>query len=74
MSDNIKECFPTDPRYWECECEHNYIHNKTADICPLCETHQDDQPDARIHELLNCIELCQCVLDDFMQCHYFLPA
>lgn len=41
----------TTPDFWDCECEHNYIHPKTKESCPLCKTHKDDQPDSRADEV-----------------------
>jgi len=43
---------PTDPRYWDCECDTNYMHPKSEPSCPECNTRSEDQPDSRINELL----------------------
>ena len=40
-----------DNRYWDCECEHDYIHPKTLESCPICEAEQDDQPDSIAEEV-----------------------
>jgi len=42
----------TTPLYWDCECEYNYIHEKSKKpFCPVCNTHHDDQPDSRPFEV-----------------------
>jgi hypothetical protein len=42
----------TNPDYWDCECEGNYIHRKTdVQECVICETSQDDQPDSMVAEV-----------------------
>jgi len=41
-----------DPRYWDCECEHDYIHPKSMECCPKCKAWRDDQPDSRVEEVL----------------------
>jgi hypothetical protein len=41
----------TTPNYWDCECEHNYIHPKIVKECPICHTHPDKQPDSRVSEV-----------------------
>ncbi len=42
----------TDPRYWDCECEENYIHDKrVGTFCPRCRTRAQDQPDSRPEEI-----------------------
>jgi hypothetical protein len=42
----------TDPRYWDCECEENFIHdNRVGTFCPRCRTRAQDQPDSRPEEV-----------------------
>ena len=37
----------TNPNYWDCECESNYIHKKTeTKHCVKCDAHEDEQPDS----------------------------
>lgn len=36
----------TTPLYWDCECEHDFIHSKTQLTCDACGAHQDEQPDS----------------------------
>lgn len=38
--------------YWDCECEHNYIHPKTEAKCGICKAEQEHQPDSIIGEVL----------------------
>lgn len=38
--------------YWDCECEHEYIHFKTIDKCRLCDAESTSQPDSRFQEVL----------------------
>jgi len=42
----------TNPNYWDCECEHNYIHPKSKDYCAICGAVQDDQPDSHEDEVV----------------------
>ncbi len=42
----------TTEKYWDCECEHNFIHSKTQTMCHICGAVADDQPDSRINEVL----------------------
>lgn len=42
----------TDERFWDCECEHYYIHAKSIDKhCDLCGANADEQPDGRVAEI-----------------------
>ena len=55
-SDNLT--FQTTDDYWDCECEHNYIHKKTdRTICALCGTLEEDQPDSRMGEVITMLVL-----------------
>jgi len=39
--------------YWDCECLGNdYIHSKIQMLCFECGSHQDEQPDSRLDEVL----------------------
>ena len=42
----------TTMEYWDCECEHNYMHPKTETKCGICLAEQEHQPDSRIGEVL----------------------
>ena len=42
----------TDDRYWDCECENNYIHLKTNTLsCSVCGMTEDESPDSRPNEI-----------------------
>jgi hypothetical protein len=41
----------TDPGFYDCECESDYIHPK-GQVCPRCNADEDEQPDARVAELI----------------------
>jgi hypothetical protein len=41
----------TTPKYWDCECEHNYIHPKSQLSCEKCGYSQDEMPDSRVNEV-----------------------
>lgn len=43
---------PTTPKYWDCECNENYIHPFEQSTCSECGAFRDDQPDSRIIEVL----------------------
>ena len=37
----------TDDKYWDCECEHNYINKKSEkEHCGCCDTNMHEQPDS----------------------------
>jgi hypothetical protein len=38
--------------YWDCECEKEYIHLRSQEICPICKTEQEEQPNSRVIEVL----------------------
>jgi hypothetical protein len=42
----------TTPLFWDCECELNYIHPASEQVCPVCRMNQSEQPDSRITEVL----------------------
>jgi len=41
----------TNPAYWDCECEKDYIRPKSKPECFICNTCEDDQPDSRADEV-----------------------
>ena len=41
----------TDVRFWDCECDDNYIKPKTQFLCLACLMTPDDCPDSREDEL-----------------------
>lgn len=43
----------TNPYFWDCECEKDYIHRKDNEIvCNECGAHVDDQPDSIQSEVI----------------------
>ena len=50
MSDTINQ-FETNSKYWDCECEENFIHSSFKDYCPRCKKVSTDQPDSRQNEI-----------------------
>ncbi len=38
-------------RYWDCECDNNYIHPKTEPICFICGCNADNMPDSLVVEV-----------------------
>jgi len=38
-------------RYWDCECEQNYIHPKTIKQCWICGAKSSQQPDSIAEEV-----------------------
>jgi len=52
MISKVYGVIPTNPDYWDCECEHDFIHKKSdLEECVECGAHQDDQPDSMISEI-----------------------
>jgi hypothetical protein len=43
--------FYTTPLFWDCECEEDYIHPATQEVCLACNTRREDAPDARVDEV-----------------------
>ena len=44
--------FPTTSLFWDCECEHGYIHPANTPMCYGCRAVRDEQPDSRVNEVL----------------------
>lgn len=42
----------TTEKYWDCECEKNFIHPKTQTICNICGAIAEEQPGSIINEVL----------------------
>ena len=51
MIEQVGEILMTD-QYWDCECNKDYIHPNTDDVCTVCHAHRKDQPDSRVTEVL----------------------
>tara|TARA_Y100000310_G_C20567166_1_gene756085 strand:+ start:98 stop:592 length:495 start_codon:yes stop_codon:yes gene_type:complete len=45
--------FQTVQGYWDCECESNYIHHRSVEICPNCGALSEEQPDSKTNEVFN---------------------
>lgn len=41
----------TNPAYWDCNCEDDYIHSKLESFCQRCNANREDQPDSRVREV-----------------------
>jgi Zn finger protein HypA/HybF involved in hydrogenase expression len=42
----------TDPRYWDCECDDNFIHLKSNNLsCSECGMTEDECSDSRPNEI-----------------------
>lgn len=37
--------------YWDCECEHHFIHSASVPQCKICGAERDSQPDSRVEEV-----------------------
>lgn len=42
----------TTDKYWDCECEKDFIHPKEIGSCPDCGSLKDEQPDSHVKEVL----------------------
>ena len=46
----------TNPYFWDCECEENYIILKSESLyCKYCDSYEEDQPDSLQNEVYNLI-------------------
>ncbi len=43
--------FKTTLQYWDCDCEHDYIHPANIAVCSVCKYEREDGPDARVTEV-----------------------
>lgn len=50
--DKIIEIKATE-KYWDCECDNNFIHPKIQIKCNICGAIAEEQPDSRINEVLS---------------------
>ena len=48
-----RDTFYTTSLFWDCECEEMYIHPSFQDDCLLCGSSREDQPNARVDEVIN---------------------
>ena len=42
----------TTEKYWDCECENNFIHPREQIQCNICGATAEEQPDSRVSEVL----------------------
>ena len=47
-----RDTFYTTSLFWDCDCEEEYIQPAFMDECILCGSSREDQPDARVDEVL----------------------
>lgn len=52
LRDNGHGCVTT-PLFWDCECAADFRRVSWLDECPICGAQADDQPDSRLHEVLD---------------------
>ncbi len=50
---NLYPLCGTTTEYWDCECEHDYIHPNTEDKCDRCGAIREEQPNSRKVEVAN---------------------
>ncbi len=48
-----RDTFYTSSLFWDCECDEYYIHPVYQDECLMCSARREDQPDARVDEILS---------------------
>ena len=56
--------------FWDCNCDTNYIHNKTQKSCPVCNAvhNEDDFADSRLYEVAEyLLEISPELEDEFHQ-------
>ena len=55
----VENCGDIDltPDYWDCECRENYLHKKAETKCHVCLAVPDEQPDARVNEVIDFLHL-----------------
>jgi hypothetical protein len=37
--------------YWDCECDNNFIHPISQEVCNMCATNRENQPNSREDEV-----------------------
>lgn len=42
----------TTNKYWDCECDNDYIRKREETECHKCEAKRWEQPDSRINEVI----------------------
>ena len=51
----------TTNKYWDCECDNDYIHPKSQHRCEKCGANSEESPDAHALEVMR--ELCVSIED-----------
>ena len=52
IKDARNKVVETDSDYWDCDCEENYIHQKSVTrSCPRCKMTEDECSDSRPNEI-----------------------
>ena len=46
---------PLTPDYWDCECEHDFIHSAAVPQCGLCGVTCEEGPDSHLTEVLSLV-------------------
>ena len=46
----MKPLTVTVPFLWECSCDHNYVHHTEQPNCHICNSNQDEMPDAMAND------------------------
>lgn len=42
----------TTNQYWDCECDQSFLHSANDTLCIVCMCERENQPDARVNEVL----------------------
>ena len=55
----IEECggVRTTDKYWDCECDNNYIHPKSQFRCDICGATSDACPDSHVVEVVRYLDI-----------------
>jgi hypothetical protein len=48
--------FTLNDNYWDCECEHDFIHTVEKNDCSVCRAIKEEQPNSRNNEIEILIE------------------
>jgi hypothetical protein len=55
IKENAMPNMETTSKYWDCECEDNYIHKSSStndEYCSKCNASREDMPDSIVSEVL----------------------
>ena len=45
------------PLFWDCECEDDYIHSASEELCYACNMARGESPDSRVVDVLKYADL-----------------